>query len=91
MPRRRSRTSVKRNASQVARASGAVRGEGFVRVRIKLAGADIPLDRSVELLRVEGLEPDAKPCELARGELFNGFLDFFGGGHVGDIAFARGA
>jgi hypothetical protein len=31
--------SVKRNASQFAGASGAVRGERFFRMRIKLAGA----------------------------------------------------
>ena len=80
---------MKRNASQVARAPGAVRGKGFIRVRVKLAGTGVPLNRSVELLRVEGLEPDAKPRELARGELFDGFLDVFGGGDVDDIAFAR--
>jgi hypothetical protein len=91
MPRRRSRISVKRNVSQVARAPGAVRGKGFIRVRIKLAGSGVPLNGGVELLRVESLEPGAKPRELARGELFNGFLDVFGGGHVPDIAFARGA
>jgi len=33
---------VKRNASQVARAPGAVRGKRFIRVRVKLAGADAP-------------------------------------------------
>ena len=83
--------SVTRNASQVARAPGAMGGKSFVRERIKLAGADIPLNRGVELLRVEGLEPGTKPRELARGELFNGFLDVFGSGHVEDIAFAREA
>jgi hypothetical protein len=59
-------------------------------MRIKLAGAGVPLNNGVELPRVECLEPGAKPCELARGELFNGFLDIFGGGYVGDIALARG-
>ena len=68
-----------------------MRGTGFLRVSIKPAGADIPLNGGVELLRVEDLEPGAKPPELARGELFNGFLDVFGGGHVDDIAFARAA
>jgi hypothetical protein len=63
-----------------------VRGKGFIRVRIKLAGAGVALNGGVELLRVEDLEPGAKPPELARGELFNGFLDVFGGGHVRDIA-----
>jgi len=29
-----------------------VRGKSFVRMRIKLAGADIPLDGGVELLRI---------------------------------------
>ena len=53
------------------------------------AGADIPLDGDVELLRVNGLEPGAKPRELARGELFDGFLDIFDGGQVDHIGFAR--
>jgi hypothetical protein len=81
--------SVKRNASQVARTPGAVRGKSFLRLRIKLAGAGVPLNGGVELLRVEDLEPGARPRELARGELFNGFLDVFGGRHVEDIAFSR--
>jgi hypothetical protein len=89
MPRRRSRISVKRNASQVARAPGAVRGKSFVRMPIKLAGTDIPLDGGVELLRIEYLKPRTKPRKLARGELFNGFLDVFGGGHRQHIAFMR--
>jgi hypothetical protein len=91
MPRRRSRISMKRNASQVARAPGAVRGKGLIRGRIKLAGTDVPLNCRVELRRVEGLEPGAKPRELARGELFNGFLDVFGSGYINCIAFGREA
>jgi len=47
--------------SQVARAPGAVRGKGFIRMRIKLAGTGVPLICDVELLPVEGLEPGAKP------------------------------
>jgi hypothetical protein len=89
MLRGRSRILVKRNASQVARAPGAVRGKGLIRVRIKLAGVDVPLNGGVELRRVESLEPDAKPRELARGKLFNGFLDVFGSGHINYIAFGR--
>src|SRR3982074_3748536 len=85
MLRRRSRISAKRNASQLARPPGAVRGKGFIRVRIKLAGVGVPLNPAVELLRVEDLEPGAKPREVARGELFNGSLDIFGGGHAEDI------
>ena len=80
---------MKRNASQVERAPGAVRGKGFIRMRVKLAGADIPLNGGVESLCVKHLEPGAKPRKLARGKLFDGFLDVFGGGHVRDIAFAR--
>lgn len=76
-----------RNASQIARAPGAVRGESFCRIGIKLAGADVPLDRGVEVPAVKGFEPGAKAFKLARGELFDGFLDVFGGGHVLDIAF----
>jgi len=74
--------SAKRNASQLARASGTVRGKSFIRMRIQLAGMGIPLDRGIELLRVEGLEPRAKPRQLARGKQRDGFLDVFGGGHV---------
>jgi hypothetical protein len=91
MPRTRSRIWVKRNASQVARAPGTVRGKGFFRVRIKLASADIPLNGGVELLSVEYLEPRTKPRKLARGKLFDRFFNVFGGGHVRDIAFARDA
>src|SRR5258708_24010776 len=89
MPRRQARISGKRNASQVARAPGWVRGKGLIRVRIKLAGMDVPLNCGVELRGVEGLEPGAKPRELARGELFNGFLDVFCSGHINYVAFGR--
>jgi hypothetical protein len=76
------RISVKRNASQVARAPGAMRGESFFRMGAKLAGADVPLNRGVELRSVEGLEPGTKARQLARRKLFDGFLDIFGRGHV---------
>jgi hypothetical protein len=62
-----------------------LRGKGFVRVRVKSAGADIPLNGGVELLRVERFEPRAKPRKLARGKLFDGFFDVFGGCHFGNI------
>jgi hypothetical protein len=39
-------------------------------------------DRSIDLLRVESLEPGAKPRQLARGKLLDGFLDVFSGGHA---------
>jgi hypothetical protein len=81
---------VKQNASQLAGAPGAVRGESFFRMRIKLSGPSVPFNSSVKLLCVEGLEPCAKPRQLARGKLFDGFLDVFGGGHDRDIALARG-
>ena len=44
-------------------------------MRIELAGADVPLNGSIELFGVEGFEPCAKPRKLAWGELFNGFFD----------------
>lgn len=66
-----------------------MRGKGFFREGIKLAGLRSVLDGGVELLRVEGLKPRAKPRELARGELLDGFFDVFRGGHVRHIAFAR--
>jgi hypothetical protein len=53
--------SVKQKASQLAGAPGAVRGESFFRLRIKLAGPRVPFNSGVEPLRVEGLEPYAKP------------------------------
>ncbi len=59
-----------------------MRGKSFIRMRIKLAGAGIPLNGGVELLRVEYLKPRTKPRKLAGGESFNGFLDVFGGRHV---------
>lgn len=82
---------MKRNASQLGRAPGAVRGKRFFRMRIELAGARVPLNGGVELRRIKGLESRAKPRPLARDKLFDGFFDVFGGGHVRDIAFARGA
>ena len=59
-----------------------MRCEGVVRMRIKLTGAGVPLNGGVELLRVECLEPRAKPRQLARGKLFDGFFDVFGSGHA---------
>ena len=82
---------MKQNASQLAGAPGAVRGESFIRMRIKLAGPSVPFDGGVELLCVEGLKPRAKPHQLARGKLLDGFLNVFGSGHAGDIALGRGA
>jgi hypothetical protein len=83
--------SVKRNASQFAGAPGAVRRERFFRMCIKLASARVPLNGSVELCGVEDFKPRTKPRQLARGKLFDGFLDVFGGGHVKDIALGRDA
>jgi hypothetical protein len=40
---------------QVARAPGAVRGKGFFRIRIELAGRCVPFSGGVELRRVECL------------------------------------
>ena len=57
-------------------------------MRIKLAGTDVAVDGVVELPRVEGFKPRTKPRQLARGKLFNGFFNVFGGSHVRDIAFA---
>ena len=65
-------------------------GESFVRVRIELAGAAVPLDGGVELPRVKCFELCPKTRELARGQLFDGFLDVFGCGHSENIAFGRG-
>ena len=45
-------------------------GEGFFGVRIKLAGPGVAFDRVVELLRVEGLKPRAKP-RGSRGASFS--------------------
>jgi hypothetical protein len=63
-----------------------VRGKSLIGERIQLAGMSVALNRSVELPGVEGLEPSAKPRQLARGELFYGFLDVFSGGHHENIA-----
>lgn len=82
---------MKWNASQIARAPGAMCGESLFRMGIPLAGADVPLNRGVELPGVEGLEPGTKSHQLARRKLLDGVLDVFGGGHVGNIAFAPAA
>jgi hypothetical protein len=48
-----------------------VRGKDCIRVRIELAGAGVPLNGSVELLRVEDLEPGAKPRGLSCSTAFS--------------------
>ena len=67
-----------------------MRSKSFLRMHIKVASLGVALDRGVKLARLEGLEPRAKPSQLAWGELFDGFLDFFGSGHKSYITFARG-
>jgi hypothetical protein len=69
--------------------AGAMCGESLFRKRIKPAGARIPFNGTVEPLRVEVLEPRAKPRQLARGKLFDGLLDVLGGSHASDIALER--
>jgi hypothetical protein len=49
-----------------------VLGNGFTGMRIQLAGLRVTPDRGIELLRVESLEPGAKPRQLARGKLLDG-------------------
>jgi hypothetical protein len=88
-PHRQSRILVRRNASQFAGAPGAVCCESLFRKRIKPAGPSVPFGGGVELLCVEGLEPCAKPRQLARGKLFDGLLDVLGGSHASDIALER--
>jgi hypothetical protein len=56
-PRKRSRISVTRNASQFTRTAGTVGRKRFVGKCIKLARLRVALDRRVELLRVENLKP----------------------------------
>jgi|GEM_PF-2262926 len=79
---------VTRNASQIARASGAVGGERFG-VSIKLADAGVLLDRRIELLCIEGLKPNAQPCKLAERKPLDRLFDVFCGGHVLNIAAMR--
>ena len=62
-------------------------GKGLFRMRVKFAGACIARDGGVELLGIKGFEPGTKARQLARGELFNGFLDILGGRHGQNIAF----
>src|SRR4029077_3222345 len=82
-PRKRSRIWEKRNASQLARAASAVSGKRFICIGIELTRAGVALDRGVELLSVECLEPRTKPRQFLRSKLHYGFLDVFGGGHAG--------
>jgi hypothetical protein len=42
-----------------------VGGERFLGESIELAATGVPLDRPIELLRVEGLEPGTEPGKLA--------------------------
>jgi hypothetical protein len=67
-----------------------MRGESFLSMHVEPAGADVSLNRGIQLFGVESLEPRAKPRKLAWGELFNGFFDVFDGGHFEDVAFVRG-
>ena len=66
-----------------------MRGKCIIREGVKLAGAGVSLNGGVELCRVEGFEPDAKPRELGWSELFDGFLNVFGCSHVANIEVAR--
>ena len=66
-------------------------GESFFRMRIKLDGAGVSLSGGVELHGIKGLEPRAKPRQLARGKLSNGFLDVFDRGHARNLALGQGA
>jgi hypothetical protein len=70
-----------------SRRPGAMRGESFFRMGIKLARADVPLYRGVELRSIEGFKPGAKASQLTRGELLDSLFDAFSGGHVKYIAF----
>ena len=63
-------------------------GKRFFSGRIKFAGARVPLDRSIEPLRVECLEPGAKPRQFAPRKLLDSLFEVFGGGHLVSIAFA---
>jgi uncharacterized protein (UPF0335 family) len=66
-----------------------VSGKGLFRVCVKFAGVRVSLDGGVELFGIKCLEPGAKPRQLARGELLNGFLDILGGSHGHNIAFTQ--
>lgn len=61
--------------------------KSLIRMRIKFAVAGVLLNGDVELLGIECLEPCAKPGKLARGKLFDGFFNVFGGSHAVNIAF----
>ena len=58
-------------------------------MRVKFAGACVSLNGGVELLGIKGLEPGAKPRQLAWGELFDGLFDILGGSRGQNIAFVR--
>jgi len=65
-----------------------VRGEGLFGMRIKLAGTGVALDGGIELPRVEGFKPRAKPRQFAWRELFDSFFYVFGSSHDRDMALA---
>jgi len=78
---------LKRNASQVARAPGAVRGEEL----LPHGHPSLPalMSRSIAASNGQRRRPRTRheSVPARAGKLLDGFLDVFGGGHVGNIAF----
>jgi hypothetical protein len=63
-----------------------MRREGFVGECIEFPGARVPLNGFIEPVGLEQLEPRTKAFQLARVQLLDCLLDFFGGRHMGNIA-----
>jgi hypothetical protein len=61
-------------------------GASFIGQRVELVRNGVPLDRGIEMRRIEGRKPSAKTGEFAGREPLNGLLDFFGSCHVVDIS-----
>jgi hypothetical protein len=55
------------NASQLARAAGTVRGDGFIGDCIQPAGLRVTLDRGIECGSVKSLEPRAENAPVRSG------------------------
>jgi len=75
----------KPSVSQVSGPPCAVRCQRLLCGSIELARVGVALDGCVKAIGVKGFEPGTKPCQFPGRQLLDGFLDVFGGCHLGNI------